>query len=879
MRVWLGAALLASSWLWGVAYYQPAAPLVWLAALAAAVAALYGQVECLPSRRDAQLALLLGIVPVWWFSGVDRAAPLTLAAGLLLALLPGAAVWPKRLADALLATSAVLLAQRVALFFYAACTARWRDVPGPLASLFEYVLRCAGIDTAQVGERMALHSMRQPQGLALTWDLLADPSSVGLIVGGLTLLGLLVCRQLPAGARWRTWLKAARDLALVAALWLPVRAVLLAAVYWHRDWRFHGLGVPHLMNHFLAPGVHFLLTLGLTLLAWRFVRLRPLDKLPVFDVALAPLAEAPPRRALAACGLLALAAFAAAFALHWDPVGSPQRGRVLIVERHSAWEPTTVPYDTKNYGEKASYTYTLAYDWLSQFFRMGRLTEEEEITPERLSVCDVLVIKTPTARYEPQEVDAVARFVEGGGGLLLVGEHTNFSRSSTYLNDVARRFGFTFRNDLLFGMNVAYDESYRPPTVPHPAVQYTPDMEFAVSCSIDPGVSSGRAAIQSAALWSLPPDYNMSNYFPFPYHQPTMRYGAFIQLWTTRHGEGRVAAFTDSTIFSSFSLFEPGQSEFLLGLIEWLNYSGGWAESRAILGLAALALAAAGLWFSRRSALGWPAPVVAGCLGWALGSMAVIGVHRATLPLPQMRTASADAPLRLLKRVTIDRTASNVPLAKGGFVHPSGDGYGLLEQWIPRVGGQTMRRSGAEAFQGDALVVICPTLSVSPDFRERLVRYVAEGGRLLVLDAPENANSTANSLLWPFGLSLRPEGRWQGDLLLAAGGDRVPVEQAEELSGGEPLARVGDHPVAVRRRYEKGLVMAVGFASLFNDRSMGLTWTVPPAEAEWLRYELLFAVLRGFLEDQPIKVERPQAAKPAASPARPKAGALPGKAR
>ena len=50
-----------------------------------------------------------------------------------------------------------------------------------------------------------------------------------------------------------------------------------------------------------------------------------------------------------------------------------------------------------------------------------------------------------------------------------------------------------------------------------------------------------------------------------------MRYGAFNQLWATRHGSGRVLAWTDSTIFSNFSAFEPGKTELMLGMLEWLN--------------------------------------------------------------------------------------------------------------------------------------------------------------------------------------------------------------------------------------------------------------------------------------------------------------------
>ena len=92
-----------------------------------------------------------------------------------------------------------------------------------------------------------------------------------------------------------------------------------------------------------------------------------------------------------------------------------------------------------------------------------------------LAECDVLVIKIPTARYSAREIDAVVEFVAGGGGLLLIGDHTNYERSAAYLNDIARRMGFVFRDDLLYSTAAAPDQQrYERPLVPHPAVAAVP---------------------------------------------------------------------------------------------------------------------------------------------------------------------------------------------------------------------------------------------------------------------------------------------------------------------------------------------------------------------------------------------------------------------
>ncbi len=155
----------------------------------------------------------------------------------------------------------------------------------------------------------------------------------------------------------------------------------------------------------------------------------------------------------------------------------------------------------------------------------------------------------------------------------MIGDHTNVFNMNTYLNDIARSFGFTFRNDLLFRIGDPYKQTYEPPKIAHPILQYVPPMCFAVSCSIDPGPSVGSMVIRNVGLWNLPPAYQESNYHPQAEYRPYMQYGAWCQLWSTTHGRGRILAFADSTLFSNFCVYQPGKSELFVGLLEWLNHS------------------------------------------------------------------------------------------------------------------------------------------------------------------------------------------------------------------------------------------------------------------------------------------------------------------
>jgi hypothetical protein len=666
-------------------------------------------------------------------------------------------------------------------------------------------------------------------------------------------------------SRWRLWMAGFRVLTLIVVAWLPVRAGLLMAVYLHRVLRSDPDRPLHAMNHVFSPWMLMILLVVPVMLAWRFVRVggggrgtggggqwavgsrqsavgsaensrsrsanqqteqRAEQAPPLHDAAAVPLPPSCFRLSLA----VAFAALAVALlmaAVCWNPVGARRGGRVMVVERHSQWEPTTKAYDTtwfvepKLFGEGSGYNYARIYRYLGQYYDMSRLLEKDKIDDATLAKCDVLIVKIPTTRYSPDEVAAVKRFVEQGGGLLLIGDHTNFERSSTIINDIVRPMGFVFRDDLLFSFGrSAYEQSYAPAVAPHPAVQYVPSLDFDVSCSIDPGDSHGRPVITSTGLWSMGPEYHHENYHPIPQHCPAMRYGAFVQAWAAWHGQGRVLAFTDSTIFSNFCVGQPGKSEVMLGMVEWLNHANPWFDPRPWLLSAGVATLAAGWWIGRGSFSNvWPVLLAAGACGWAVGSLAVIGVHRWNMPPPER--------LRPERCAAIDRATSTVPLSEGPYSQGGGRGFGLFEQWLARLDCHTVRQQSDAMFSADVLVAIHPTQSISERRREELERYVASGGKLLVIDSPDNINSTANGMLWPFRLSIHHQrGRlWKGKLVTALKLPKVDVAAACEVAGGQPVAWVGPHAVAAVAQHGKGSVMAIGFGSLWNDQGMGELWT------------------------------------------------------
>jgi hypothetical protein len=794
-------------------------------------------------------------------------------------------------------------------------------LPAPLPGFLAGVATLLGMDATATGSTVVLHSMRQPHHLAATWELLVDPASFLFYIGAATVFAWRLLSITPERdcdtpqeassaniaepsvlptppapfARWSIWFRGFRTLTFLFLVWLPVRAGLMMSIYLQRVLRSDPDRPLHAMNHFFSPWMLLLLLVPAAFLMWRFVRfsLPPAKPVPAPTPTPSGMVEAPvvktvaeakpldaaavsnpepvvpepvaPARLAYSVGLFALAIALFTAAVDWAPNGSRREGRVKVVERHSTWEPTTTPYDTESFGEKSGYNYAAIYDYLGQYYAMSRLLETDKIDDKTLADCDVLIIKNPTTRYAPEEVDAVTKFVAQGGGLLTLGDHTNLDQSSTILNDITRRMGFTYRNDLLFGFGDSpYLEHYEPTRPAHPSVQWIPPMDFAVSCSIDPGSSSGRPAIANTGLWSMGPEYHNENFHPVPQHCPEMCYGAFVQAWAAWHGQGRALAFTDSTIFSNFCVFQPGKAELMLGFVEWLNHNNPPLNPRPWLTMLGIAALLAGGWWGRwiptlaseedeNTVKGfWLVLIAAGACGWVLASLLVTVAQHVAVPQP--------ACVRPMRRVVIDRTVSAAPLSLGADTQGDGKGYGLLEQWIARTGCYTIRQQGNAAFSGDALVILCPDQSVTPEYRERLVQYVADGGKLLVIDSPENNGSTAQSLLAPFGLAMHDRAR-EGKLDTKSALPAVEIASAKEVVGGEPLAKLDKLPVAAVTRYQKGTVMAIGFGSLWNDKRMGEHWMMDPDAATQARYDVLFAFLRNFFDGKPFPAPPPEPVK------------------
>ncbi|HYM81958.1 MAG TPA: DUF4350 domain-containing protein [Candidatus Limnocylindria bacterium] len=810
---WLGVLVLAFAWLRGLPVFtlDSRGFGVWIAA-GTALLILGCRADLGPRSLTLLQAALLGsasLAGVLLLPPPHQIGPLLLLGAAVLSLLPVRSLVSRVLPGLWVAGTVLALQAALAPILFILAS-RLHDAPLLTAVLY-YPLKLLAPETVRTGS--VIHMVTPVDSVGLT------PSfeKLGLFPGVLAAAGFAVLVFLHPRGRGRML----GFVALCAAYaWLRLLILFLVVS------RFRDSGV------FWELGPMFLsfLPLPVALAAWwaRGVAARA-------EVATKESETARPGFPWrVAFGALLVTAGVTLFFGYHDP-GVRKQGRVLIDESHSDWEWTTQPFDRQWYGGRSGYNYYCLADFWSRHYRVE--THRRGLTPEFLSQWDVVVIKTPTAPYSEAEIEAVADYVRAGGGLLLVGDHTNVFGSSTYLNPIAGRFGMYFRYDATYTLsNFALTRYQPPPQLPHPVVRNVPEFLFATSCSLDPPLLSENV-ILGYGLRGIYLDYSETSYFPTKTDKLDFDFGVIVQAGGAQIGKGRILLFTDSTVFSNFFMFIPGKPELALGMIDWLNRSNRFHTLRLLFLLLALIGLVLFAWGVRGSPR-WhalQALVIAGLLGFVATQRACDALAARDYPLPQ--------PRQPIEEIVFDAEHGDFLLPRHDLVYGYWNAIQTFYVWTQRIGlvpRVADRLEDALSHPGRALVEFNPRRSFDLQEIDGIVDFVRRGGMLVVIDTPENEESSANELLGPFQMSfssqvqdsiavLRPLGA-AGAWLRAPGPvDTLGVAaKARAVEGAQPLLVLPEgETVMGYQPFGRGTVLAFGAGRLFSDEVMGGTATMP----------------------------------------------------
>ena len=500
-------------------------------------------------------------------------------------------------------------------------------------------------------------------------------------------------------------------------------------------------------------------------------------------------------------GLLTLLALGAAVApLMPASTMSDKKAQVLFWD-HEMLGTWNTPAD-QPLGEVFS---EAAFGLLPEYLRLYGFESIVQTDPplEKLDSYEVIVVINPGASFSDQERAALLDFAQRGGGLLVMGDHTNIGGVGDSINGLLRPVGLGLKFDSAIHVYGDWGDDLKL-GFPFSPVYEAADVPVSVGASVQAPLSLGVVPlVMGRQAFSDPgnPD-NPQGFLGNMRLDRGEAYGTLVLAAARRWGKGWVALFGDTSPFQNPVL--PRSSKFIAALVAWLSGSKArWIEvSRLMIGVLLFLLL---IWALVSRAPGVTMTLALVLLGgnWAGSIWAQQGMGGLTPTSEQL--------------AYIDWGHCNFvslePLHEEGM-----DGLLislLREGWFP------LFTKSVPTGSPCLYISVCPTKRFSRAERVRLRRLLDCGGELL-LGTGWDSFPAVEDLLEPLGLSM--EGR-----PLASVRARAPAEDLSPVfplvwplrltppwrSLAEVATSEGTWPVAAFLKVGEGKIVVVGSREFF----------------------------------------------------------------
>lgn len=502
----------------------------------------------------------------------------------------------------------------------------------------------------------------------------------------------------------------------------------------------------------------------------------------------------------------------------YDP-GTKKSGRIIIDEAHSNWEKTTKPYDTEWFGEGSDYNYYSFFTFLENYYSVKR--NFTRITSENLKSCDILIIKTPTESFLPDEIRTIKEFVHSGGGLFLISDHTNVFGMSTVINPIAKQFNMRFRYDATYNLiNDSLYEYHPVRYLTHPAIQHMPFFLFATSCTIDASIFT-ETIITGSNLKAVAADYSQKSFFPANLETTESRFGYFPLFSSSYSGKGRIAVFSDSTVFSNFWVFLTGKPELILGTMEWLNRTNSFLFLKILLLCICILLLLIIIFILRKN----PSfnnillMICYGSLFFIITLFMLKMINLVNYPLPEAK--------KKYIRVVCEKEYSvfDIPDTLNGFKAPLSNKYHTFLMWIQRLGFfPSICYSLTESLENtDILIITNPDKKWKSLHMQKLFDFLENGSSVLIMVNVQNKKMNVNDFLKNFSMMIRYQEINQSYYTFENNKKLLTTKHAASITGGEPVITTenGDC-ILTKTAIGNGEIYVFSDSSLFTDSSFGI---------------------------------------------------------
>jgi hypothetical protein len=443
----------------------------------------------------------------------------------------------------------------------------------------------------------------------------------------------------------------------------------------------------------------------------------------------------------------------------------------------------------------------------------------ESISANTLKGASVFIINMPSKIFSSTEIEQIVKFVEEGGGLFILGDHTNALNCYVTLNPLLNRFGIKLNFDYSMLQephfsSLATINSFDETAGATLNIRAWDSIIFYTLRYTSWADQGNWSASRNAFIGNLKPEQDED-------------YGVLPICVTVNHGSGRVVVISNSD--STGAILLPYNHKFLANVIDYLNHKNSFIRTpyfRIILFLLILV----GIVKLRLS-------FIMIFLISLIITLFVMQIY-AVLPIGSLPTENL---------VALDVGHANVEgygpphVYRNNFLVVFAQHYGLNPVLVEKVPTHLERYK--------AYVTMGPTLPFSKEETDRIREFVEDGGILMVFDGyhaetpTRTSNDAGNSLLKAFDISLSGQllgetsyagnTTWDYEIadqieatlkakptsneLMNGVNGSIAMYSATEVQGGTPIAIYNDKPVITIKNIGKGYVLVIGDHTIFRN--------------------------------------------------------------
>jgi hypothetical protein len=415
--------------------------------------------------------------------------------------------------------------------------------------------------------------------------------------------------------------------------------------------------------------------------------------------------------------------------------------QIIFDESHGAWETTKSPYGPDDFGRNVTYTYSVLHEYAKKIFNGVSRYEGGELPKDASG--SLFILKMPIEPLSDEFVEDIASWVELGGHLLVVADHTNLFDTTINLTSVLNRLG---------GIELASNANFN--KAGNPTVAHESKLDFVKGRIL--GVMSSFPYMTGTGFKYIPPTaLTVGEYGPsfvedavyfranrFGYFNPSLNlaFGNHPSAVLIGQKNGMVTVIGDSTPWSNFAIFHGEYFDLFKSIVAINAYSGIFQ----IFNIAVIGLALA-LLLVVISPSGLLQLVSVAVCGIYLGITTLIGAAAISNP-----TINKDYSLSvsLGNGAKAENLSQLVPIGEHNFTRAISTfpKYGVIARLQPE----------ADMSFNEAVpitLLINPKASSLPSLFE-VIRYIQAGGRINILfDKSQAKNKDVSE--WLKSLSMR----------------------------------------------------------------------------------------------------------------------------